>query len=200
METLEMVLYTAIFIVPGFVMAQIIDSINPKAKTEYGYHAIRCFYLSLIADISGCWIVCLLRNIKDSIPAQLYWIFLCSSMMLFSSVVAVLLGSLKHSQLWRRILSKLGIYSSHTIPYAWDYAFEQKDFFYVYITLIDGAQIYGLYYFNSFASSEPDDRDIFLEKVFDVTTENDIVELKERINTKGMLTRGNQISSIEFLK
>ena len=96
--------------------------------------------------------------------------------------------------------AKLGIYSSHTIPYAWDYAFEQNDFFYVYITLIDGAQIYGLYHFNSFASSEPDDRDIFLEKVFDVTTENDIVELKERINTKGMLIRGNQISSIEFLK
>lgn len=200
METFEMVFYTVVFLVPGFVMAHIIDSINPRTKVDYGYHAIRCLYLSLLADASGCWIINLFAKVRDVLSDQLYWILLFASLMLFASILAALLGCVKYHQLWRRLLRKFGIYSSHSIPYAWDYAFSRNDYYYVYITLVDGAQIYGLYADKSFSSSEPDDRDIYLEKIFDVKEEKGTVELIERQKTKGMLIRGNQISTIEFLQ
>ena len=192
-------LYTAIFIVPGFIMAQIIDSICPRTKSEYGYHIIRCLYLSLTTFATGCWILLLLEKSVDSLSRLLYSVILTVSMLLYSIVLAVLIGCFKRKQIWRRILWRLRIYSSHSIPYAWEYAFFTETSSYVYITLIDGAQIYGLYASNSFSSSEPDDRDVYLEKVYDVKEENGTTIIVERHNTKGMLIRGSQISSIEFL-
>lgn len=199
MDTFEKVFYTVIFIVPGFVMAQIIDLICIKVKTDYGYHLIRCLYLSLIADIFGYLVFMLWKGFKGKIEPFLYWVSLFMVLMLLSSILAIILGCIKRSQFWRNLLAKIGIYVDHSIPYAWDYAFTRKDYFYLRIKLIDGTQVCGLYAARSFSSSEPDDRDILLEQVYDITEDNEMMVLKVRPKIKGIMIRGNQISSIDYL-
>ena len=96
-------------------------------------------------------------------------------------------------------MAKIGIYVDHSIPYAWEYVFARGDYEYLRIRLIDGTLVIGLYASKSFSSTEPDDRDIFLEQLYDITEDSDCIVLIERQGSKGILIRGNQIGSIEFL-
>ena len=68
---------------------------------------------------------------------------------------------------------------------------------FVIITLQDDSTVYGFYGENSFASSEPDERDIYLEKIYDIDEKNKWIENKECL---GIHISQNQIKTIEFLK
>lgn len=68
---------------------------------------------------------------------------------------------------------------------------------FVIITLQDDSKIYGLYGENSFTSTEPDERDIYLEKIYDIDEQNNWVENEYSL---GIHILQNQIKTIEFLQ
>jgi len=55
---------------------------------------------------------------------------------------------------------------AHPVPTAWDYKFSNLGTRYVIIDLKDGSIIYGKYSNNSFSSSIPEERDIYIEEVY----------------------------------
>ena len=82
------------------------------------------------------------------------------------------------------------------IPTGWDWMFSRTDPCFVLVTLKDGTAIAGWFGPNSMASSDPQRRDIYVEKVYKMPTDGSgWIEVKGSL---GMQIDGAQISYIEF--
>jgi hypothetical protein len=109
--------------------------------------------------------------------------------------VGVVLG-IAHQKNYPNWLRQItGIAMIHPIPTSWDYAFSTGESCWVIVTLKDGSQVAGFWGPSSFASSDPKERDIFIEKVFKIPKRG---AWKEVPRTSGILLRGDEIQHIEF--
>ena len=115
-------------------------------------------------------------------------------------VVPVLLGILRASIIqgdrgaWFHRLLRLRPISP--IPTGWDWIFGRTDPCYVLVTLADGTEIAGYFGQKSMASSDPNRKDLYIEKVYKISSEDGLWTEVE--GTLGMHINGAQISYIEF--
>jgi len=96
----------------------------------------------------------------------------------------------------RRLLARYGIYTVHPVPTAWDYVFSQSAGSWMIITLADASTVAGVFSARSFASSDPSDRDLYLEQIYKI--EDDGLWQPVPMNRGGRI-RGEAIRAIEFL-
>ncbi|MGI4798034.1 MAG: DUF6338 family protein [Janthinobacterium lividum] len=82
------------------------------------------------------------------------------------------------------------------IPTGWDWIFGRTDPCYVLVTLTDGTEIAGFFGSKSMASSDPERKDLYIEKVYKVPADDG--PWTEVEGTLGMHIDGAQISYIEF--
>jgi hypothetical protein len=80
---------------------------------------------------------------------------------------------------------------------AWDSYFSQEKPAWVLVTLKDGSFVYGLFGKKSFASDDPDCRDLYLEAAYDQLADG---QWAPREDTGGVLIMAGEISTIEFRK
>ncbi|HEY1933962.1 MAG TPA: DUF6338 family protein [Acetobacteraceae bacterium] len=94
------------------------------------------------------------------------------------------------------IFRSLGLRAISPIPTGWDWIFGTTEPCYVLITLTDGTEIAGYFGRRSMASSDPDRKDIYIEKVYAVPEEGGPwIEVQRSL---GMHVDGSQIAYIEF--
>jgi hypothetical protein len=84
----------------------------------------------------------------------------------------------------------------NAIPTGWAWVFGRTDPCYVLVTLTDGTEIAGYFGPKSMASSDPERKDLYIEKVCKVTADGGAWAEVE--GTLGMHIDGAQISYIEF--
>ena len=90
----------------------------------------------------------------------------------------------------------MGLNFISQIPTAWDYKFSSFDERrWVLVTLKDGGSVAGQFGGASFASSEPDERDIYIQKVYRVKQGQPWEPIE---SNDGILIRGDEIRYIEF--
>ena len=82
------------------------------------------------------------------------------------------------------------------IPTGWDWIFSRVDPCYVLVTLKDGSRIAGYLGSSSMASSDPDRKYLYIEKLY--TIPEDGSDWVEFAGTLGIHISGDQISYIEF--
>jgi hypothetical protein len=85
--------------------------------------------------------------------------------------------------------------SINPVPTGWDWIFGRTDPCYVLVTLQGGAQIAGYFGRVSMASSDPDRRDLYLERVYTIPDEGPWQPVER---THGTYITGSQIAFIEF--
>jgi len=95
----------------------------------------------------------------------------------------------------RKLFGKLGLSPVHSMPTAWDWRFSDKNQSWLIVTLKDGTVFAGYFGGSSFASSDPSERDIYIEKVYNIDSSNSWTETGE----KGVLISKDVIQSVEFL-
>lgn len=83
---------------------------------------------------------------------------------------------------------------SHPLESAWDWKFVDTNDEWVIVTLKDGTRFRGFYGKNSFASSDPQRRDIYIEWIYDID-ENGYWTYRG----KGLLVAAGEIKTVEFL-
>ena len=195
-DSFDIVFYTAIFVLPGFLINSIIDTLNPTQKKSEGVLLLKSILYSIIHCAVWSWVYKLIFRLEDKFP-YLYWVALIGFTVIAATVFAVLIGIVKQKQLVRKVLSFFKIYCPHSIPNSWDYAFASSEETWVIVTLIDDSMIYGKYSTKSFASSDPEERDLFIEKTYIPNEKGDWIAAEKN---DGIYIHKDQIKTIEFLR
>ena len=194
-KSMEVVFYTAIFLLPGYIVEEMIRAIMPKKQYSEGIIFLRYLAYSIINLAIWSWLYFLIMKYITN-ATIVYWIAIVLATVMSSLVTGAVLGVKRKKECIRRIFSKCGLQIEHPIPTAWDYKFsETQDFRWVIIRLANDEMVYGKYANNSFTSSDESYRDIYLEEVYILDDENNWI-LAER--SDGIWISPNEIKSIEF--
>jgi hypothetical protein len=188
--SLEQLTLIAAFIVPGlvalFVRAQFLTGRIDSKDSVLTLFAISLVWYGISAPFVATLNVGATAK-HQQVGSWFGWIIVGPA--IFGS----LLG-LNASKGWtRRILSKLGIRVVDVMPTAWDKTFGRLEACWVLVTLKDGSKIAGFCGPGSFASSDPKERDIYIERMYGLG-ENDVWQ---EIANRGVLVPSGEIRCIE---
>jgi hypothetical protein len=186
-------------LIPGFIYGGVVSNLVPtRAGGEKEVLILR--YLTATAfnyAICSPLIYLLVFNQifkDDAVVHGILWF-------LVIFVIPVILGFLRgwivqHDGLrWFHKLIRLR--SINPIPTGWDWIFSTTDPCYLLITLTDGTEIAGYFGPSSMASSDPEHKDIFIEKVYKAPRRGHGV-WQPVDGSLGMYVEGTQIAYIEF--
>lgn len=177
---------------PGLIIIYIRAQFITGRVSTYGerflsYITVSIIYTSLTAPILNA------ANIRTSdIETNLGLWFLY--LFVGPIVSGCVLGVATQQQYFRRLLRKFGLNPVHAMPTAWDWKFASSTPQWVMLTLEDDTVFCGFIGENSFMSSDPNERDIYIEWLYE-RDDNDIWTSK---GACGLLIPGNRIKAIEF--
>ena len=110
------------------------------------------------------------------------------------AILGLALAANTQKQLLRRALQWCRLNPVHIVPTAWDWKFGGMSSQWVLVTLKDGTRFAGFCGPESFMSSDPTERDIYIERIYDVDDQNNWSSRRE----KGVLITAGEIQTIEF--
>ena len=195
-DSFDIVFYTAIFVLPGFIINSIIDAMNPPKKHNDGIYLLKCIGLSLVSCGVWCWLYKIILEC-DRLSTLWHWILLVLTSVVGSALLGFVIALIKQSQCISWILSKLKINIMHATPTAWDYLFFNQGPTFIIVTLIDDTKLYGWYSSKSFTSSDQDERDIFVEIGYKLSKDG---KWEKDTQSGGFYVPKDQIKYIEFKK
>jgi len=200
-------LLAILFLVPGLLWKRATELSSPYA-TRHKIHLLECLLLSCLNYlIAIVFIWPLVTHWPDgldlgkpkTIPQHsgylTLWLLLVFLLPVLGGFVT---GKVLARPLMLGFLRRFGVSVLHPAPTGWDYAFARNERYWARIELTDGARVEGVFDSNSLASAEHDDRDIFLETVFELNSETG--EYQQLQRNAGVLVRGAHIKSITFFE
>lgn len=191
-KTLEQLSLISAFIVPGlvamFVRCQFLTGrIDTSKDALLGFFTISLIWAGITSPIL-LW----LGDARLSLPWQvLAWLLWA---VVGPAGLGVLLGRSASRGWFRRVMQRLGMRTVHVLPTAWDWKFGSLDASWVTVTMKDGARISGFVGARSFASSDPRERDLYMEEVWRVDENNQWT----RHGEWGVLIPHGEIRCVEF--
>ncbi|MCF6285147.1 MAG: DUF6338 family protein, partial [Candidatus Hydrogenedentes bacterium] len=188
--------FILIFILPGFILQSTVGAFVPQSK-ETGVGAALQFLKLSLFNLAVCFpLIYLLRAsdffLQNANRSLVAWF---AVLVIVPSVIGVGLGLLHQKNILRSLVQLVGFSMTSPIPTSWDYIFSKTPAVWVLVTLKDGSQVGGLWGSDSFASSNPNERDLYIERVFKVAQDG---QWKEISRSSGILIQGEDIRHIEF--
>ncbi|MDO6459052.1 DUF6338 family protein [Celeribacter halophilus] len=183
---------TFALVVPGLVItyfrAQFLTGRMQKhTDALLSYFALSAIYGAIALPIIG-W----LQMRTPDIPIPI-WQWLCI-VFLGPTILGVLLGYITRTEAIRSLMNYFGINPVHALPTAWDWKFGNMREKLVIVTLKDQTQFAGYCGRGSFMSSDPTERDLFIEKIYDWGDENQWIDNGDH----GLWIASDEIRTIEF--
>ena len=188
-----------VFLAPGliilFVRSQFITGRQPHDLTAIlSYLAVSIIYYALVFPV-----IELVPTVQEvGYQKAIAWIFL---VFVGPGVLGFVLGIAAQKELLyrflrqNRFLRRLRLNPVHTMPTAWDWKFATGNQQRMLVTLKDGKYFAGLYGDKSFTSSDPAERDIYIQQIYDLDEGDNWMPRGEN----GVLISADEIQSIEFL-
>lgn len=180
------------FIVPGliivFVRAQFLTGRSPPhSEALLSYFTMSIIYWALMLPII---------NVAPEIENDyLGKIFAWAALVFFCpALLGVLLGFNAQKGLIRKLVRKSGMNPVDVMPTSWDWKFSSAEPQHILITLKNGVRFAGYCGPRSFISSDPGERDIYIEKVYDLDGNDNWIDRGD----KSALIVAGEISTIEF--
>ncbi len=137
-----------------------------------------------------------LFNVQDGFKVA-PWIWASTQYFLLPLVIGIAAAYIHQWNWLYRVAKRLKLRVSHHMPAAWDYAFERmSSSTYVLVKLTDGTQFAGLMGKRSFASSAEQERDLLIEKVFEVPKDGSPWKPVEPV--RAVLLCGKDIKTVEI--
>ena len=192
LQSLDNVYLILGFLVPGlivlFVRAQFMTGRKPPHTAELlSYLTVSVIYYAFALPF-----VDLVRSIHESgYVKTLSWFAL---IFIGPAALGLLLGINVQKNLFRRMLQWFRLNPVHGIPTAWDWKFGGMTNQWVLVTLKNGSRIAGFCGQESFMSTDPSERDIYIQWIYDISDENKWSSRGE----KGVLITAGEVQTIEF--
>jgi len=193
--SLNMVIYTFMFLVPGYITDEIISAIMPSKQHSDNVHLLRCMAYSVFDISLWYWLIVI---VIEKIPEEcaFYWLMLALVLILGGFISGVVIGVVRCNGVLEKLLVLCHVHMENSIPTAWDYKFTHVNGGrWVIVRLKDGLVYRGLFYSDSFAGSDPDNRDIYIQELY---TTNDKGDWNRVEKTDGVWISINEIETIEF--
>ena len=178
-----------LFIVPGFIALFVRSQFITTKRPSDSNTAALLSYLTISVVYGSLVLPC----VDPALLQRSTWAWF-GLVFVGPVVLGLLLGINVQKDLVRRFLNWFGLYPVHAIPTAWDWKFSGMEEQWVLVTLKDGTRLAGLYGSQSFTSSTPGERDMYIERVYDIDDTGTLF----LTNEKGVLIAAGEISTIEF--
>ena len=202
-DSLSAVLFTAIFLVPGFVWSSVLSMLVPRSSKAVELRALEFLTLSCINHALWIWLLVPLVA-SEYLERHPVWTGLALILPVLVSPVALGLftgwafQNPRMKGLLGRFLRRFGFRTIHELPTAWDYHFfTHPQPYWVIVTLCDGSRVYGLFGYNSFAGDDAAERDLYLEAVYHPTTSGEWAPIED---SGGIIVKADQVAAVEFRK
>lgn len=204
-NSLDVIYYTFAFIVPGYIIDEIIDKISPVKTEKTDIRFLRCLLYSVINYVVwAAWGIRLINKFFKNKEDITYWLVVALAVIVSGAITGFVIGIIKAKRLSAKILNpmllKMNIALKHPAPTAWDYQFNKLQSGcgeWVIVRLKSGETVYGRYGTGSFSSSEETERDIYLERTYSWSDNGAWIETDR---SDGIWISPNEISTIEFIK
>lgn len=180
------------FLVPGFVVlsvrSQFLTGRSPTlSATALSYLTISIIYYALVLPF-----VDLVLSVQE--PGYVKAASWFALIFIGPALFGLFLGVCAQKDLFRNLLQRCGLNPVHVMPTAWDWKFGRMTAQWVLVTLKDGTRFGGLCGSDSFVSSDPSERDIYIQWIYDI---NDDKKWTAR-GENGVLITAGTIQTIEF--
>ena len=188
-------------VVPGFIIVSVRSQFLTGRSASHGTPLLVYVTVSFIYDAFAHPLISYFSLKPDFSFADLSFIDVIIWLALIAGVPAViglLFGRISVQGNWfHGLLQSWGFNKTlHPIETAWDWKFNpMQDRQWVIITLKDGTYFGGFCGTESFISSEPNERDLYIQQIYDI---DDDGTWQLRKGT-GVLVAGGQVSRIEFI-
>ena len=191
-KSLEQLSLVAAFLCPGlialFVRAQFLTGRMDTSKDSVlGFFTLSTVYYGLLAPFLP-WLAAQQFSPTDGSIPLFVWTVVGPA--LFGLALGLNAGK---GWTWR-LLTKFGFRMVHVIPSAWDRTFGNISASWVTVTLKDGSKVSGFFGVRSFASSDPKERDLFIEKAYRVDDDGTWHDVGDR----GILVPAADIRCVEI--
>lgn len=178
--------------VPGiiimFVRSQFIPCKNQISTANIlPYFIISIVYYAAIAPIMS-WVLSFKEVSYGMLVAWFAIIFVCPAS------VGLLVGVSFERGWLRGAMRACGINTLHVMPTAWDWKFGKKELVWVLVTLKDGSCIRGFCGPDSFMSTDPTERDIYIQWLYKLDNDDEWISCGET----GILIVSGEIKTIRF--
>ncbi len=196
-STIDAIYYALAFVVPGFVAHSVLSTFQRARAEQWEASLLRFLTLSAINYALWSWLVYLLLYSEYKFASQWPVAALWGFVILIAPVLLGIALGYSSQKYWvRRWLQRIGLRPIHVVPTAWDWRFGRMEgAHWLLITFNDGSTLAGLFGGHSFASSDPGERDIYVEQVYSVAENGEWARGPEG---KGILISAKDISSVEF--
>jgi Family of unknown function (DUF6338) len=183
------------FIVPGLIVVYVRSQFITGRSPSHTDNVLSYLTLSLI------YYALTLPFIEQALGVKEPWtakaaIWICLTL-IGPSVLGLFLGAAAQKGLGNWAADKLGLSTTHVIPAAWDWRFSTtpRGGMFLMVTLTSDERIAGFFGIRSFASSEPGERDLYLEEEYTVSDDG---SWESRSDKVGVLIPGKEIRYVEF--
>lgn len=197
LDSIEVVLYTAIFLLPGYIVSEIIQSFSPSKEVTDNVLFLKCLLFSLVNDSLFSWVYILFWN-NESLNknrAGLIAVFLAISI-IGSSLLGCAIGLAKYFHVMHILFGKLKISISDSSSSAWQYKFSSlRSARWVIVTQKDGCKVAGRFGKQSMASSAYNNPDLYLQDTYSIDENNNWKRVER---SDGILILSSAIDIIEF--
>ncbi|MGM4905453.1 DUF6338 family protein [Tardiphaga sp. 866_E4_N2_1] len=166
LKNIESIYLALGFVVPGmiitYVRAQFLTGrIRTMSENVLAYIVLTVLYYGIAAP----FVEYVLTFREPGRPKIFAWLGL---IIIAPAFVGLLLGILGQNEFFRRCLQFCRINPIHATPSAWDYTFAKiRGDQFIMVTLSDGATVSGIFGRHSFASSDPAERDLLIQELYD---------------------------------
>ena len=189
---LDNIYLALLFFVPGLVVLFVRSQFVMGAKIPHSaawlpYLAISVIYYALAFPLIE-FVVAIDEPVYGKILAWFSLVFAGPA------VLGLVLGINIQENLFRRLLQRCGLNPVHVIPTAWDWKFGNMTEQWVLVTLKDGTRFAGFCGSDSFMSSDPAERDIYIQQVYDVDDNDNWSSSGE----KALLITADEVQTVEF--
>ena len=180
------------FLVPGlivlFVRSQFVTGRSPPHSAALlSYLTVSVIYYALALP----FVDLVLSIQKLDYGKALAWFAL---IFVGPAALGLLLGINVQKNLFRHVLQRCRLNPVHVMPTAWDWKFGGMTNQWVLVTLKDGTRFAGFCGPESFMSSDPTERDIYIQWIYDINGENKWSPRGEN----GVLIAAGEVQTVEF--
>jgi Family of unknown function (DUF6338) len=179
------------FLVPGFVFSSVRSKFITGQEPQGNEKIVRFLaYSSINYAIFAAPIYLVLAQQPPVFLKALLW---AAVVLIGPTITGAISGICVQKDLFRPVFQWLGLNPVHAVPTAWDYKFGRMKGEWLLITLKSGTRFAGYCGSYSFASSDPKERDIFIEAVFNLDGNENWLPTE-----KSLFVSAGEIATIEF--